>query len=107
MRQQLEQIMKLETKKALCGLVIAIGILNFLAFAITATSLGGDAINGRPENGHYYLSSHGKTKEVSEAVYNYSRIHVYSVWITHPLAMAAGWFLSSLDRKNRTGKDRV
>ena len=99
--------MRLETKKALCGLVIATGMLNFLAFAIVATCLGGDAVNGRSENGHYYFASHGTTTEVSEAVYNYSRIHVYSVWITHPLAMAAGWFLSSLDSKNRTGKDRV
>ena len=99
--------MKLETKKTLCGLVIAIGILNFLAFAITATSLGGDAINGRSENGHYYLSSHGKSTEVSEAVYNYSRMHDYSVWITHPLAMVAGLILSSLNGQNRTGKGRT
>jgi len=99
--------MKLETKKGLCGLVIAIGILNFLAFGITATGLGGDAVNGRSENGHYYLSSHGKKTEVSEAVFNYSRIHVYSVWITHPLAMVAGLILSRLNGQDRTGKDRV
>ena len=98
--------MKLETKKALCGLLIVIGILNFLAFGIAAASLGGDAINGRSGNGHYYFSSHGKLTEVSEAVYNYSRIHVYSVWITHPLAMVAGLILSSLNGQNRTAKGR-
>src|SRR5689334_6962887 len=100
-------LMKLRIQKALCGFVIAIGILNFLAFAITAVRLGGDAINGRSENGHYYFSSHGKTTEVSEAVYNYSRIHVYSVWITHPLAMFAGLILSSLNGQNRAGKQGV
>jgi hypothetical protein len=86
--------------------VIAIGILNFLTFGITAALLGGDAINGRSENGHYYFSSHGKATEVSEAVYIYSRIHVYNVFITHPLAMVAGLILSSLDAQNRTRKGR-
>ena len=99
--------MKLETKKTLCGWMIAIGMLNFLAFAIIATCLGGDAINGRSENGHYFFSSHGKETEVSEAVYSYSRIHTYSVWITHPLAIASGWILSTLNSQNRTGKDRA
>ena len=67
--------MKLQTKKTLCKFVIAIGMLNFLAFAIIATCLGGDADNGRVENGRYFFSSHGKQTEVSEGVYNYSLIH--------------------------------
>lgn len=96
--------MTLQTKKTLCGFVIALGILNFLTFAIIATRLGGDAVNGRIENGHYFLLSHGKKIEVSENVFNYSLIHTFSVWITHPLAIVAGFILSSLDRQNSTGK---
>jgi len=91
--------------KTLCGLAIALGILNFVAFGIVATCLGGDAVNGRHENGHYFLSSHGKRTEVSAAVFNYSRVHVYSVFITHPLAILSGIILGSMERKNRTGKD--
>jgi hypothetical protein len=99
--------MKLQTKKTVCVFVAALGILNFAAFAIAATCLGGDAVNGRSENGRYFFSSHGKDTEVSRAVFNYSRIHVYSVWITHPLAIAAGFVLSSLQSQNRSGKDRA
>lgn len=98
--------MKLQPAKALCAFIIAVGILNFVAYGVAATCLGGDAINGRAENGHYFLSSHGKQTEVSEVVFNYSRIHTYAVWITHPLAILSGWILSSLDRKTRAGKDR-
>ena len=98
--------MKLTTK-TLCGFLIAIGMLNFLAFGIIAACLGGDAVNGRSENGHYFFSSHGKETEVSAAVFNYSRIHVYSVFITHPLAIVCGIILGSMERNNRTGKDPV
>jgi hypothetical protein len=93
--------MKLETKKALCVLAIVIGILNFIAYVTIAGYLGGDAVNGHTENGHYFLMSHGKATEVSEAVYNYSRIHTYTVWITHPLALISGWILSLLKRDER------
>ena len=64
--------MKLQPPKALCVFIIAVGILNFVAYGVAATCLGGDAINGRAENGHYFFSSHGKQTEVSEAVFNYS-----------------------------------
>jgi hypothetical protein len=84
--------------KTLCVSAVVVGLLNFLAFGIIATCLGGDAVNGRTENGRYFLSSHGKDIEVSRAVFNYSRIHVYSVWITHPLALLSGIILGSMDR---------
>ena len=99
--------MTLQIKRALCGFVIAIGILNFLAYVTIATRLGGDAINGMSRNGHYFFSSHGKQTEVSEAVFNYSRIHTYSVWITHPLAMVCGYLLSKLTREDRSKKIRM
>jgi hypothetical protein len=101
-----EKLVKLQTIKVFCGVAIAAGIVNFFAFAIIAACLGGDAVNGRSVGGHYFLSSHGKKTEVSEAVFNYSRIHVYSVWITHPLALLSGFILSSMTRQNRAGNDR-
>lgn len=92
--------------KTLCVLAIALGVLNFMAFAIIALCLGGDAVNGRSENGRYFLSSHGKNTEVSEAVFNYSRMHVYSVFITHPLAIVSGIILGSMEQENRDAKNQ-
>jgi hypothetical protein len=68
----------------LCG-------LNFVVFCIVAIAIGGDAINGKTVGGHFYLASHGKLTEVSEAVFTYSRWHVFSLIVTHPLAMITGY----------------
>src|SRR5262249_53426354 len=69
-------------------------ILNFVAFLAISLYLGGDAVNGKVEAGHYYLFGlrakpwqKGYT-EVSESVFNYSRWHVYSLWITWLPVMA-------------------
>ena len=64
----------------LCG-------LNFVVFFIVALVIGGDAVNGKVVEGHFYLSDPGKLTEVSEAVYTYSLWHVRSLFLTHPLAM--------------------
>lgn len=86
---------------AVCGL----GILNFVAFVIVAVAIGGDAVNGKAVGGHYYLASHGKLTEVSEAVYTYSLWHVRSVFVTHPLAMLTG-YLANLEKKARKAEGR-
>ena len=82
--------------------LFVIGILNFAAYCIISLSIGGDAINGKTEGGKFYLGEHGRYKEVSSSVFEYSRIHTYSVWVTHPLAMF-GAFLLIADKK-RQGK---
>jgi hypothetical protein len=67
-------------------------IANFLAFALTATYLGGDAINGYVREGHYFLAAHGRAFEVSPTLFLYSRWHAISVIgsfvILFPLALA-------------------
>jgi hypothetical protein len=70
------------------------GFLNFLAFWVAAVYLGGDAVNGKAMEGHYFLSSHGHLTEVGRNVFTYSRWHVFSVFITHPLAMLCAWLLN-------------
>jgi hypothetical protein len=62
------------------------GVLNFILFWHAAVYLGGDAINGKIENGKHFVASHGRLTEVSPAVWEYSRFHAKSIWITHPLA---------------------
>ena len=61
-------------------------ILNFVVFWIVAVLIGGDAVNGYHQGGHYFLKSHGKATEVSEAVFDYSKWHARSLYATHPLA---------------------
>ena len=79
--------------KYLACTLVAIGILNFASYVIVALSLGGDAVNGKTEGGRFYLCEHGHYTEVSRSVFEYSRYHTYSVWVTHPLAMSGGYFL--------------
>jgi hypothetical protein len=66
----------------LLALILSLPILNMGAFIVVATYLGGDALNGRVKDDHYFLFAHGKYTEVSQAVFNYSRIHAYSVRLT-------------------------
>ena len=91
-----------------CVATIAIGLLNFAVFVIIASHLGGDAVNGKVEDGRYYLfgvraeSGHKVYTEVSEAVFTYSKWHVYSLFATWPLVMAAG-FARSRYKKRLSG----
>jgi hypothetical protein len=88
-------------KRRICLWIFGIGIVNFVLFWLVAVYLGGDAVNGKVVAGHYYLMSHGRYTEVSEAIFAYSRWHVYSTWITHPLALVAGyWYYRLKDEKD-------
>jgi hypothetical protein len=88
--------------KRIASTLVVIGILNFASFFIIALSLGGDAVNGKREVGKYYLCEHGHYTEVSQAVFKYSKLHVYSVWITHPLALLGGFFLNRERKRQQT-----
>jgi hypothetical protein len=61
-------------------------IFNFAVFWIVAVLIGGDAVNGYQQRGHYFLKSHGTVTEVSQAVFEYSKWHARSLFATHPLA---------------------
>jgi hypothetical protein len=92
-----------------CNMVIAVGLLNFLIFVAGAIYLGGDAVNGKIEGGRYYLfgvrSESGRKvyTEVSKPVFTYSRWHVYSIFVTWPLVMVAG-FASNRYKKRLSGR---
>ena len=53
-------------------------LVNFFTFCIGAMLLGGDAVNGKIENGHYFLRSHTHFQEVSSTIFFYSKIHCMS-----------------------------
>jgi hypothetical protein len=73
----------------LASVVTVIGLLDFVSFLIGASYLGGDAVNGKIDGGRYYLygpyNGMKGYNEVSQAVFDYSRWHVYSPMIIWPL----------------------
>jgi hypothetical protein len=72
----------------LAGLVIV--LVNLCVFVLVAAALGGDALSGYEEHGRYFLRARGRTTEVSQFVFTYSKWHAISVIIS-PLALVAGW----------------
>src|SRR5438046_139376 len=52
-------------------------MLNIAAFIVVAIILGGDAINGHAQDGHYFLRAHGKDTEkiMSVQLQPNSRLH--------------------------------
>ena len=88
------------------GLVLLVfGFLNFALFVIGSLILGGDAVNGKVDDGQYFLGGKSVSVEVSKAIWIYSYIHVVSVWITHPLAMIGGiLFVGNSYRRKSAGR---
>jgi hypothetical protein len=76
-------------------------VLNFVVFWHVAVSIGGDAVSGRVEDGKYFVSSHGRLTEVSEATWRYSYAHKTSIWVTHPLGGVGALLLYLADRERK------
>ena len=87
------------TWKCVAGLCL----LNFGVFWSVALYLGGDAVNGQMGGGRYFLANHGRLTEVSAGVFGYSRLHVMSLFVTHPLAFFAAWRATKAERMSRKG----
>ncbi len=75
------------TRNRLCLWIIAVGLTNFIAYAVSYGFLGGDAHNGEIREGKYYLRGHfirhgatGAERTVSREVWVYSYIHSISIW---------------------------
>ncbi len=69
--------------------IIGAGLLNFLAYTIIYAMIGGDARNGRIDEGQCFLRGHflqlgaeGHATQVSQPVWIYSYIHSISIWPT-------------------------
>ena len=90
--------------KKLCIIVGLVGVLNFVAYMVVTSRLGGDAINGEERDGHFYLGAHGKKTEVSRATFTLSRYHTYSLWITHPLVIICGFVYVRIAKDARARK---
>ncbi|MQA37780.1 hypothetical protein [Rugamonas aquatica] len=69
----------------------AVGI-NFFSFILGAMYFGGDALNGKEKDGHFFLASHGKFTQVSESVFSYSKLHAMSVLVSIGLLVIFHYF---------------
>ena len=80
----------MDRRTRICLLIIVIGLVNFLAYAVVYMSIDGDAMNGCVRSEvvgghkvlHYYLVKHGDPVEVSRTTWIYSAVHSISIWIT-------------------------
>jgi hypothetical protein len=86
--------------------VTVAALLDFVSYLIVASYFGGDAVNGKIEGGRYYLWGfyHGaKTyHEVSHAVFTFSRLHTYSLFILWPLMLVLAFVSKRLARHSES-----
>ena len=67
------------TEKSLSGSWLATFFvacwLNFFVFFLTSFLIGGSGSIGKIQHGKYYVANHGKYTEVSQTMFEFSRIH--------------------------------
>ena len=86
----------------ICTAMFILGWINFMAFCYIGQRIGGEAIHGKVEGGHYYLATGYISQgfpppdaphsyiEVSPDIFQYSQVHGYFVLVTFPLGLIAG-----------------
>lgn len=86
-----------QRRNVICIWIIAVGMLNFVAYTAFYAALGGDAHNGyrhvveSPDGervaryfvrGHFIRSTEGQAAEVNRGLWIYSYLHSISLWLT-------------------------
>jgi hypothetical protein len=77
-----------------CKIGIAIGLCNYVLYALMSYLVGGDTLHGRILDGHYFIAAGGGLIEVSRALFLFSRWEAYSLIATFPLGLLCACFLS-------------
>ncbi len=103
--------MSSKSLKRICITLFVAAWANAMVFGLVAKRVGGEAFHGKIENGRYYLAldyldkhhtgDFGHFTEVSAAVFHYSQVHSYSVLVTFPLGLLAGFAGFLLERKQK------
>jgi hypothetical protein len=73
----------------ICKTIFYVCWVNFLLFGVISVLIGGDALNGRVEDGHFYLGGGGENVEVHCFVFVYSKLHAIVTIGLFPLTMLA------------------
>ena len=83
--------------------VVILSVLNFALFLVGTLYLGGNAVKGKIEAGRYYVRGYlrGTTGyvQVSQAAFNYSKWHAYSVIVTWPFMILGAFMFSRIRRQ--------
>ena len=70
--------------------IVGLCVVNFLVYLAGTMVLNGDALHsGSVSNGHFYITNHGHTKEITEGLFNYSRWHASIIKVTQPIFLSA------------------
>ncbi len=83
--------------------LLTVGLLSFIIFCAVALKIGGSFDQERSKDGHYYVSAHGRSREVSRDLYEYSRRHSYSMIATFPLAFVGFIMLAGVSKRGFNG----
>jgi hypothetical protein len=78
-----------------CKYITIFALAYFFLFVVFSIIIGGDALNGFIEQGHYYVTSHGKNTEVSKFIWYLSRIQAIAVFVIMPIGMISGGIYKS------------
>jgi hypothetical protein len=76
--------------RRLTRVVSQLWIANFVVYVAVASWLGGDAVNGRAEAGHYFLAWHGHLTAVSRRMFEFSRWYTYILFVHFAVAFLLG-----------------
>lgn len=91
--------------KMIADLLIIVAMANFVLFTAGAARLGGDALNGKVENGSYYVMTKGKYTQIPRAVWIYSRIHAIALIVNFVAAIGTYFLVVFLERGRRIDRN--
>lgn len=86
-----DEVIHAPLRTKVCIWIIALGLANFLGYALLYDFIGGEAVNGAIRSAvgddgaarlHYYLTDSGKETEVGRGMWIYSAVHSISIWVT-------------------------
>jgi hypothetical protein len=88
--------------KSIRATLFATAVITFAAFIVVDFSMGGSALAGKVENGHFYVADHGKYSQVSERAWMFNRSCEEVMWSVFPLSVI-GYVAISFYEKRKAG----
>lgn len=76
-------------------------MVDFAVFVLVSLFIGGDAINGHILDDHYFVCMHGHCHEVTKTLFEYSRWHAISLFISFPIAFLLSWLANQPKSQTR------
>ena len=82
--------------KRLLQLGIALGLIDYLAFAVWTLMIGGNGLHVYAAHGDYLLGNSGHTAVVSKAMFLYSKWQGYGLITIFPIGLLCAWLFSRM-----------